>query len=70
MAYFDNINTEHCPNCNVKLGEDGENEFITNDSRCSSCGAPLKIVSHAIASFNEAPYTIYAIEIDKSRGRR
>lgn len=69
MTYFDEINTEHCPSCNAKVQGINANEGITDDNRCSSCGTPLKIVRIEVASFNEAPYPIYAVEIDRCRLR-
>lgn len=69
MTYFDEINTEYCPSCNAKIQGINANQDITDDSRCSSCDTPLKIVRIEVASFNEAPYPIYAIEIDHRRLR-
>lgn len=69
MAYYDDINTDYCPNCNVKIDGIGAKGYITNDRKCSSCGVALKIVSINVASLNEAPYTMYAIEIDSSTER-
>lgn len=67
MAYYDDVNTDYCPNCNVRVDGIGAQGYITNDQRCSSCGVALKKVSINVASFNEAPYTMNAIEIDYSR---
>lgn len=69
MAYYDDINTDYCPNCNVKVNGIGAKGCITEDNKCSSCGVALKIVSIDVASLNEAPYTMYAIEIDYNRVR-
>ena len=69
MAYYDDINTDYCPNCNVKVDGIGAKGYITDDRKCSSCGVALKIVSINVASLNEAPYTEQAIEIDYSRER-
>ncbi len=69
MDYYDDTNTEYCPNCNAKVQGDNANSCITDDSRCSSCGVPLKSVRIEVGSLREAPYTIYAIEIDTSRRR-
>lgn len=68
MGFFDEtVNTDFCPNCRAQVSGEGAYEFITDDDRCSSCHAPLKILSVAVGSFNEAPYTLYAIEIDRRR---
>ncbi len=58
MAYYDDVNTDYCPNCNVRVDGIGAQGYITNDQRCSSCGVALKKVSINVASFNEAPYSI------------
>lgn len=67
MSYYDEINTEYCPSCNAKVDGSNANAGITDDSRCSSCGVPLKRVRLDVSSFNEAPYSVYPIEIDRSR---
>lgn len=69
MAYYDEVNTEHCPKCNVKLVGSGAGGKINDDYRCSFCDVPLKIVRIDVGSFNEAPYVVNAIEIDSNRVR-
>ncbi|MDF7759214.1 hypothetical protein PU683_06675 [Kosakonia cowanii] len=67
MSYYDDINTDYCPNCHAKIQGMGSCECITYDNRCSSCGVPLKNVRIEVCSPSEAPYILYAIEIDVSR---
>lgn len=69
MAYYDDVNTEYCPNCNEKIAGIDALGSITDDSKCSCCGIPLLRVRIDVGSFNEAPYTVYAIETDLSRVR-
>lgn len=69
MAYYDEINTEHCPSCNSKIQGINANGSVSDDSRCPSCDTPLKRVRIEVASFNDAPYAIDTIEIDYCRLR-
>ncbi len=64
MAFYEEINTDYCPNCKAKVEGEGSYERITDDSRCSSCSIPLKIVRVEVVCPTESPYTVYSIEID------
>ncbi|MGX9360935.1 hypothetical protein [Pantoea ananatis] len=67
MAFYDEVNTEYCPSCKIKIRGSNAMSEVTDDSRCSSCDVPLKNVRIEVSSFDEAPYTIFSIEIDLIR---